>query len=165
MNRTELNNAIYLVLITQYKKNAPEAFKMVEDAGYKITKYDGCFWVENVATRRQLYVNDRGYVRDLKKNKISHKFDFVGFLNKPLNTEYYRTPAGECERTAKRCRLSGAKFSVWRCERDIEKAKATIFSAENDLIKAVKEREKYMNGLREIRKQLGLKDKGDRAYV
>ena len=33
-----LNEAIYTVLTTKYKKDAKEAFKMVEDAGYKMHK-------------------------------------------------------------------------------------------------------------------------------
>jgi hypothetical protein len=101
MNRQldRTNKAIVKVLTTKYKKDALDAHKEVEDAGFKIYKYDGQWRISG--KYRTIYVNydswkgyyvwldNKGFSTIIPHENIS-KVDFVDCLNKPRNTEYYR---------------------------------------------------------------------------
>ena len=56
MKNTMLNEAIYTVLTTKYKKQAREAFKRVQDAGYEVYKNNGHFHIYNASTGKTIYI-------------------------------------------------------------------------------------------------------------
>lgn len=97
MTRTELNKAIGIVITAQYKKDYREAFKMVEEAGYVIDKWNGSFGVTNTATHRTVKINFDKYHARLMLNpykygqrvddnwELLQKVDFVGCLEKEIN--------------------------------------------------------------------------------
>lgn len=97
----ELNEAIFHVLDTQFKKDMDkEALKMIEEAGYEIHKGNGCYYVKNPVTKREIYfsgtyttqINFNWYIRPVRLKahafRLCH-FDFVGCLNKPINYTWY----------------------------------------------------------------------------
>lgn len=76
MDRQEINEAIKKVLGTQFKKDAPEAFKIVKEAGYTAYKDRGYFYnVENPKTGKVLRTRNYG-------------MDYVAFLEKPINKDW-----------------------------------------------------------------------------
>lgn len=109
-----LNQAIFTVLTTQYKKDAAEAFKLVKDAGYEYRKDDGRFEVVKVTNgdwrtskwvrlgklesrwRRNEKTGEYGYVKyrtlstnagrsEVAPDKVE-KINFVNLLETPVNT-------------------------------------------------------------------------------
>lgn len=83
-----INEAIFTVLTTQFKKNAPEAFKMVESLSEcRVDKYQGSFDIRNTKTNRWIggrEVGWRGYLISLNGTRIEEKnakkIDFYGFF-------------------------------------------------------------------------------------
>ena len=108
--RQQVNEAIYTVLTSEYKKDAPEAFELVKKMGYDYTKFDrGIFEVYNPVTKRRIHLKEGGYYRnyyvkvvfgyyerqtkmfegDDRKLDAKEKFDYVGCLEKPINKTWY----------------------------------------------------------------------------
>lgn len=101
----ELNNAIYTVITTQYKKDAKEAHDLVTAYGYSVSKYDGRFRVISKSTGKAVYVCFQSYIcrrfslgyntADQERNMRSSveykpcRIDFVNFLEKPFNKTWY----------------------------------------------------------------------------
>ena len=84
--KEEINAAIYTVLTTQYKKNAPEAFEIVKAAGYAYDKNNGKFDVYNEKTHRRISLSDGGWYKNYWI-KVTHGYYMA-------NTTTYR---GELE--------------------------------------------------------------------
>lgn len=83
MKNTMLNEAIYTVLTTKYKKEAPEAFKRVRDAGYEIYKEDGRFNVRSRETGKVIYISEEK--QDYRRKKdgswgyITYRNIYLGY--------------------------------------------------------------------------------------
>lgn len=93
----EVNKAIIDVITHQYKKDCPEAHKLVNNLGYTIEKMNGEFTVINETTRK--YVSYKRYWREERiylngqcefanSEKMS-KINFVKYLNTPFNSYLY----------------------------------------------------------------------------
>ena len=171
MTRAELNNAIYTVLTTQFKKYAKDAHRAVKEAGYTIDKWCGYYHVKNEATGRCLSVETSDgwyrrtyYVRGCRKMATFEnyeklmKFDFVGCLEKSLNADYYQTNKAYHPTLDKYNRLKDAKFYVKYRNNDIEKLKKEIEKLQgqiNEYTQWVRRDEKRLS---DIRKEYGLKE-------
>ena len=140
-----INEAILKVLTAQFKKDEPEAFEMVSNHGYKTSKWNGHWEVRNEATLRCLWGSEENwwnsrlhryapclYLRcggcTVYEKKVwrADKFDYVGFLNKPINQwatdEKYKTwqdtDWGEARRTYER--LMHCKSNIKYYEKSLE---------------------------------------------
>ena len=166
----EVNEAILKVLSTQYKKDAKEAHKIVEAAGYEIYKSNGCFTIKNprtykyiqwtqcrwkynyklITTTKDIYFDDW---KDLKIN-------FVNYLNKPINNDKQYIDS-DCFYTSK----AKDKYVSLRCiktyieyhNREIERQKVLIEKAKKDIEYHEKRLKEEKDSLEETRKKLGLK--------
>lgn len=172
MTREEINAAIWKVLRTQFIKNAPEAFKIVKDAGYKVYKCNGSFRVRNDATRREIYVSYRrygsidiiyGYYCGMRKNVADLNiiaFDFVGCLNKKYNDEYYDMLRLGDDRRSKAIKnyegLKSARWSIDYDDRKIKEIKDKIEKLQDELIYYSKAKAKDEIRLNEYRTKIGL---------
>ena len=96
-----MNTAIWKVISNQYKKDCKDAHETVTSYGYEIFKWEGCYYVKNPKTDKQIHAKfvDYGYscghifsiygnwldnpIR--VDNKHPLRFDFVGYLEKPVN--------------------------------------------------------------------------------
>lgn len=167
--KMEINEAIKKVLSVQYKKEAKDAFKVVEDAGFEIYKMNGTFGItdkKNVNHVRIELGKYRTYLhlgnKQIKFNNFSEisKIDFVSFLEKERivrldqSSYWYRT-----ETQKKMERLRDKKRSIQYSEDDIERIKKKIEEAQKELIWAVEYKEQKKADLKAIRKELGLKER------
>lgn len=163
--RTELNKAIYRVLTTQFKKNAPEAFAAVEAAGYTVEKWDGNWAVTNPRTGRKLFMSGARYTYLIHGNTFHHrtreyfKFDYVGCLEKPVST-YLRDKDNvwlqRNESTKNYEKLSNAKRDVKYQEDRIAYIQKQLAQLQADLITAVDCKAKRELDLANVRNKLGL---------
>lgn len=165
---SELNEAIIKVLNTQFKKDAKEAHELVASYGYKIYKYDGCFRIENPLTKRYVFI-DEGYngafrihintkERRMRRYEDLYKFDFVNFLEKPLNVEWAKLYWGK-EYAPSRERisaLSSAKWTVSYREKEIKQMMKKLEDLQNELIRQVEWKEQAKRDLADLRKTYGL---------
>lgn len=172
-----LNEAIMRVITSKFKKDAPEAFKAVSDAGYIMYKVDGHWVVKHPLTERYVTVTggirylgcgvsgyriDRGwnYRNSLiiydGKGDLTTKFDFVGCLMTPYNREYYRIVNNATTRQ-KYDSLKWAKQTVKYSDERIEEIQTKIDKLTRDLISAVENRAQAKIRLNEVRKNLNLK--------
>ena len=166
----ELNKAIWEVLISKFRKDAKEAFKMVEDAGYAFHKNgDGNWVVFNPKTERTIWRSKyneiwHAGIRTLATSRTREEFDFVGCLNKPLNREYDPYGYGYYGRPHNGARekfrnLEAAKNRVeWTNER-IEEIQRQMVKLQKELVNQVEYRVKYEAEVNELRKEYGLKTK------
>ena len=169
MNRQELNKAILEVLTTQFKKDAKEAHKIVEEAGYGIYKWDGSFRVSNKDIGRYVYATENWRSTTIHSNLRNYRyehdkgvrFDFVGYLNKPTNPEspYLWRIREENKSMMNYHRISRDKNSIKYAQERIEKIKKEIASLTNDLIREVSSLKEAEIRLEQTRRELGL-DKG-----
>lgn len=92
-----LRDAIITVLTSQYKYDAPEAFKTVKRAGYDIYKNDGKWVVRNPETHKTVYLSYRRDKLQLFTGRGDiDKVDIIAYLNKPYNRvkeTYYYAPS------------------------------------------------------------------------
>lgn len=92
----EVNKAIIEVITHQYKKDCPEAHKLVQDWGYTIEKIDGAFRVTNDHTLKCVYINYYdgiamyGHETIYDKNRL-YKINFVKYLNTYYNDYLYNS--------------------------------------------------------------------------
>lgn len=177
MNNTEytkeqINEAIYTVLTTQFKKDAKEEHKIVESAGYTIKKYDGSFEVSNKKNHRYVQIGISKYYwykgtiyhgpyRCMKcsvdlRNKVF--FDFVGCLEKPINSTWYELldTQDRSQLLAKYERLHSAKWHIEYDENEIKNIKKKIDTLQNELIYYAKSLARANENLATVRKELGL---------
>lgn len=169
----ELEKAMNKVLFTQFKKDAKEAHKIVEDAGYEIYKYDGFFGIRNTKRGKNIRINKalyyRGEVwevlgRELTAEEISNhylKVDIVDYFTKPVNTEWYRlqNPFYNSDRPtiSKYNSLEINKEMLVYREREVESLKKNIAELQEKLIEAVEKKIASEVELKKTRERLGLK--------
>lgn len=165
-----LNDAIINVLLNQFKKYMnKEAIEMVEQAGYTIVKVQGGYEVKNPTTRKWVQV-EKGYRwKIFKVGKTVYanrenikKFDFVNYLNKPINVAWAEvnrvTYWGYVSPTrAKIDTLKNAKSRIKWQRRDIDEVKQKIANLQGRLESEIRYLVEYENELEETRKKLGLK--------
>ena len=174
INRHEVNEAIYAVLTTQYKKDVKESHNIVEAAGYQISKFNGDWYIHNKETGRKLFAhyskyNDRyarRYAREYidgngnaKKAKISEKFDFVGYLDKPLNTEWNEMKSYSFQENRYSKQAYVLKSARWEVEYHTEKLASIqkqIANLQKDLIYHAERKARGEQDLLSLRKSLGL---------
>lgn len=167
-----INEAIYRILTNQFKKDiGTEAFEIIKAAGYETLKNNGRFHIENPATGRCIYISD-GY-RGLKINtyaagfsryyEISYhpekcKFDFAGYLEKPLNKEWYnRYKWANFKPTEVKFRaLSDARRSLGFDKHRIARIKKQIAELQADLEREIRYEIESEMKLKETRQKLGL---------
>lgn len=167
VNKKELNEAIRKVLFTQFKKQAKEAHKIVEEAGYKIWKCGGDWRVENEATGRTVYLED-GYRRTfiwhgpryVNRSQYNDNFDFVGALNKPVNKEYYTSIAftymneSKAKQAYKRIQQHVSYVKMY--ERDIQDAQKKIAELQDKMVRYATYKAEEERKVKDIKKELGL---------
>lgn len=168
---TDMNKAIYRVLTTQFKKEAKDAHKAVEAAGYEIYKLGGEWHVRNPQTGKAVHIEpNRGWytrftvwggARQTVFKSIEEltKYDFEGQLKKEYNNEWYdlrRAAAYEPTQVKYRRLKSAKRQQQWREERvtDIEKKIAQL---QRELIEAVEDRTRARADVEATYKALGLK--------
>lgn len=176
MNREKLNAAIGIVVTSKFKKDAPEAFAVVAKAGYECFKNGSSEWeIYNPATKRRIWLTTarRGWGSDVRIihgmycNNVANfdtedaaisKFDFVGCLDKPLNTEYYRCTRLDGKKTAveKYDELKFKKRMMLSYDEDLTKIAEKIKKLQDELVRAACRRESYSRELADLRKELGL---------
>ena len=165
-----INEAIYKVVTTQFKKDMGEAKKIVRGAGYTIVKWYGRGWnVKNEATGKIIYLTSDGY--SYKEFCINNRYirvkrgedckiDFVNALNKPINKEWQSLRWVEARPTKKKYeKLSSAKWSLnWR-RKDVEKTKREIARLQEELIRQTRNIVDAENNLTTVRRELGLRNR------
>lgn len=175
INRDELNKAIRTVLTTQYKKQAKEAFQMVENAGYEIYKMGGDWRVKNNKTGRIVYLEDgwrstfiwhgnrwenRTQCKGSEDTATMRLFDFVGALEKPLNKDYYTSIAFTYENESKARQrydeLKSARRSVKWYDEDINNIKKQMQKLQDELVRKAQYKLEAEQTLKKVRKELGL---------
>ena len=164
-----LNEAIYKVIKTQFKKDMGGALAIVEQAGYKVTKWDGRFYVKNPRNNKELCLRTgyKGYVvsgNGYDKCKFSWdgicRMDLVGYLEKPFNREWYKVQAMRCDWKSptiyKWERLRNAVYLVDCSVRGIEETKRKIAELTSALEHGATRLAERKQNLATIRKELGL---------
>ena len=154
MNRQELNKAIWKVLNSKFKKDAKEAFKMVEDAGYEVYKDGWGYWVvANRENHRFIHLQDNRYrtiiqhgpyvththrCTEKETYAIEITFDFVGCLEKPVNQTWYDLRNGRKNKLTAVDKYNEIKFQKRMAEsyaEDIEKTKKQIEKLQAELVR------------------------------
>ena len=172
-DKATVNKAIRDVIINQYKKNCKEAHQLVEDAGYKITKIEGGWRVDNLETGKFVYLNFKDYnwrkgyalYRCTYYGKTAYvnysdeaecKFDFVNCLD--LNRRRYYECASSNKETAvsKYRRLHSAKWSINYDKKRLAETQKKIEELQKDLVRYAKEIVRDEARLEEVRKEIGL---------
>ena len=164
-----LNEAIYKVISTQFKKDMGEALEIVEKAGYKVSKWDSRFYVKNTNTGRELCLRDgyKGYNvcgNGNKKHLIPWdgvcRMDLVGYLEKPFNREWYKVQAMRSDWRSptwyKWDRLKSAKYDISYADKELAKIKRDLANLQAQLERTLVEKVKREQRLLEMRKELRL---------
>lgn len=165
-----LNEAILKVIRTQYKKDMGEALTIVEKAGYKVYKHAGDFYVRNEQTGKEVCLRERyrGGLKivgnDCEKCHFDYdgvcRMDFVNYLNKPFNTDWYDVQARKTDwRTPtyyKWQRLCHARNNVKYVEEDIAEITQKIAQLQETLDRCIQEKPRREQALVDVRKELGL---------
>ena len=167
----ELNDAIYTVITTQYKKDAKEAHKLVESYGFDIWKYDGHYRVGYKDTHKAVYILSQGwrytnFYLDGRQDPYKRlesgqecKVDFVRFLTKPKNEEYRHVRWLECQESASAKKyddIRHAKYMAHSYAEDIENAKKKIDEAVKRLEYCMEMKTRYDLDLAKLRVEYGL---------
>lgn len=164
-----LNEAIYKVISTQFKKDMGGALTIVEQAGYKVTKWDRRFYVKNEKTDREVCLREgyKGYTvvgNGYDKHRIPWdgvcRMDLVGYLEKPLNRDWYSIQAKRADWRSptfyKWIRLKDARYAVSSRTKEIAVIKKQIARLQEDLEATVVDKIKSEQELVAVRKDLGL---------
>lgn len=172
INRDEVNEAIWTVLKAKFKKDAKDAFELVESVGYSIYK-DGCGrWnVSNSRTSRIVYLNPfnhRTFIqhgpyqnsncrRFLTREEMLNKriaFDFVGCLEKSVNSIWN----SERKETAldKYQHIRDEKYLMSSYKKDIDQIKRKIEELQDKLIAYSGQVKSHELELKALRKEYGL---------
>jgi len=177
----ELNKAIWKVLQVKFKKDAPEAFKMVQEAGYEVMKGGQGQWiVKNPHTRKMIDIQDtcRGtvlyhgnyqtQVRVIAKygyktvdnwTIVGQKFDFVNCLKTPMNRDYYDALDVQCRQSESIMnydRLKSAKWSIDYDEREIARLQKEVEKLQKDIARRYEAKVNDLMHLNNVRRELGL---------
>lgn len=125
-----LRDAIITVLTSQYKYDAPEAFKTVKRAGYEVYKTDHKWVVRNPETYKTVYLSYRGDKLMLFTGRGDiDKVDIIAYLNKPYNRDKEAYPY-EPSRTKVR--------DIWWAKRYVQTSAEEVERLEKQLAKARK---------------------------
>lgn len=166
-----INEAIYKVITTKYKKDMTEAKKIVRGAGYTITKCYGNYWdVSNPATGRVVYLTNDNY--SYKGFRINYgktiavkrgedcKIDFRAALDKPLNKEWQSLRWVETRPTKKKYeKLNSAKYSLkWR-KQELAETQKKIAELQARLIRETRSIVNAENEVNNVRRELGLRNR------
>ena len=170
MTNAELNKIIVKVMSTQFKKDAKEAHTAVEAAGYQIEKYNGSFMIINPETGRTVYIQypKCGYGRakifgDYRWKKSmewkDEKFDFVGFLNKPINEAWHKAQWSTVFNPVmeKYSKLKSARWNVQYHESEIEKIEKEMKKLQERLMYHAVQKDKDLQNLANVKRELGIK--------
>lgn len=167
-----LNEAIWHVISTQRKKDMiAGAFDTVKKAGYEIRyRGSGEWWeVRQPETYKVVYIRvstgyyGRAYLeignRSIRiENWDECKVDFVGYLNKPINRDYWRNLNYRYEPTKEKYeRLRSAKWNLGYHTRNIEKIKKELASKQHELEYEIERKAEYEHKLNDIKKEYKLK--------
>lgn len=170
MYKDNINEAIFKVLTTKYKKDAKDAFKLVDEAGYRSFKEGGRFEVYNPETDRHIYVTEayrRSYytvhtgmymrqTTNFRREADMKAMDFVNCLEKPVNTEFYReVPRGRAAGVYE-SKIKMPRRMVKSYEDDIESCQKQIEKLQQRIIYATERKAKYEMEIREAKKELGI---------
>ena len=168
-----INEAIFKVCTTKFKKDALDAHKALNAIGLQTFKTGGQYAVYNPATRKRVTVDVReeyGYGRGYYKVYVVYgdytfkvrrerlKFDFMGYLTKPVNEAYrelYNIPKKPTLKKFDTVR-SARLYLEWRKD-EVAKIQAQMDKLQKDLISAVRRQVEYENNLAKARADLGLK--------
>ena len=178
--KEQINEAIYTVLTSEYKKDAPEAFNIVKAVGYEYSKYDrGRFEVYNPVTKRRIYIKEGGYYKNYHvsvyygyyANQVARftgddryldakgKFNYVGCLEKPVNMvwrEVCQMQDVRSQAVQKYDILCTKKSYVkWR-EDEIQRIQMQMQKLQKELISATERKVGYERDVMDYRKQIGL---------
>lgn len=168
LNINELNKAILEVCLTQYKKDAKEAHKLVESAGFSIRKEDGQFVVSNSSNYKEVrvtrkyrkivvYSNSwRSTAFPVENNTYDVKFNFYDYLTKPRNETYYINYTYAPSQDKYRI-LKSAKWDVDYYDKRVTSIQKQIETLQKDLVYAVEHRTEAKARYESRRKDLGLK--------
>lgn len=170
MFKDNINEAIFKVLTTKYKKDAQDAFKLVEEAGYRCYKEGGRFEVYNPDTDRRIYVTKpyRGtyiivhtgmYMRQttrFKREADMKVMDFANCLEKPVNTEFYREVPQRRAAGVYESKIKMPRRMVKSYEDDIESYQKQIEKLQQRIIYAAQRKAEYEMKIREAKKELGI---------
>lgn len=180
MNKKQVNEAILKVMLTQYKKDAKEYHEIVEKAGYTITKYNGLYHVKNKETGKELWAkkdyvwwskySSRQWTIIIELNGLRVKkyksgqsipLDFVSYLDKPMNKEWYEmVNKGYWGQFTKgywqRDRLKSAKRSLEIRKKEIKTVKESIANMENSLEDKIRNMIRVEYEIEALRKEFGL---------
>lgn len=167
-----INEAIYKVLMTQFKKDiGAEALTLIKEAGYEIFKDNGNFNIKNPKTGRYVYIGSNSYnlkvctygagfnrYYPIGYKPENCKFDFAGYLEKPLNTEWYsRYIWANYHPTEDRYRtLYNARNTVRYEIEHIARIKKQISDLQADLERSLEYKIKKEISLKDTRRELGL---------
>lgn len=151
-----LNEAIWAVLTSKYKKDAPNAFKLVEKYYDVYKSGDGHWCVRNGKIYKSVCISrdgqyiDYGRNRKLIKDNTKDHFDFERCLNTPFNTEYFRTVQyGKAKET-----WSNIQRKEWYVQsdiNDIEHIKNQIIALNKQLADRIKSKTDHQKSLRDAR--------------
>lgn len=172
-----LNKAIWKVLVTKFKKDAKEAFEMVQDNGYEVCK-NGCgtWTVTNPQTKKFIYLSYRNSYRIKsilyygnytsqsvqigykEENTIAAEFDFVNCLATPINKvwEEMRRKANISKSLEAYNKLESAKWRRDYEEKQIEWLQAEIAKLQKELVRHAGFKVEAEQKVTEVRRELGL---------
>ena len=164
-----LNEAIYIMFTTKFKKDAREAFDMIEKAGYEVWKSNGEWEITNPKTSKYIYATrpywnyKKGWVKILHygdcATELNDKIDFVNCLNTPINTAKRRHKRYPNKFQEQRDNLRMVKRNIVWKENAIKDYEAKIIATQKNLMRAVEEKVKVEAELKELRKEYGLKER------
>ena len=167
-----LNSQIYRVLTSKFKKDAPEAFKAVEDAGYTIYKNGCSTWtIKNPHTKKYVWTSKekydyrRGTFRYFsytdKQVVLSNKIDFVDCLKTPVNKPWHDIiwrPYHEVSPAVRTYEneIRSAKRMAASYREDIEQYKKQIAALQEKMVHAATRAAEYDAEVAEAKKKLGV---------
>ena len=166
-----LNEAIWHVITTQRKKDMTEGvFDRVKKAGYEVRYRGGGEWweVRHPITRKAVYIRvstgyyGRSYLeignRSIKiENWDGCKVDFVGYLMKPINLDYWANLNYRYEPTKDKYeRLRSLKWNLGYHTREIEKVRRELASKQKELEYEIERKAEYEHRLNDIKKEYKL---------
>ena len=175
----ELHTAILVVLTTQFKKDMERSFKVVQEAGYEISKWNSHWYIKSPVTGKSLWAEGYSYVRIYSSSAKTYQFhwesdredrgckaDIVSMLNTPINKAWREYQAllywgndyklGGTDFRDKREKYLSAKNAVDSCKRNIRTIKHDMIEAQNRLESQVRAQVKLEEQLVKVRKELGL---------
>ena len=166
--KEEINNAIYKVLITQYKQDAKEAHKIVKEVGYEVYKYDGSFGVRNPKSYRSVHIDfskysNRGTLLIGSKRKrfdscVELKpVDFVGQLETTRTAWQDPYFDEESEALTKYHNIKHNEYMAKSYDDDIKKTLEEIADLQKKIIRYTEYKAEYKAKAENYRKEYGLK--------